>query len=236
MRARSTGVLSPGLGAAPPSPLAHGRTRIVLLCALALNQFLVAAAGACVATLGSALRTAMGLSGTALPWAVVVYLLVLGGLLLPLRWLCGRIGPFGGPFLVLLAGLWMFVQPSVVIGARLITTPVAFLVLRGVQGAGAAALTAVALVLVARVLPVRGERELARFGWGAVIVAGVFAGLVIGDRLPVGEWHWAFWMNLPLGALSGMTTLGLLRATRARKADSHLRTPAPSHSSPLPDV
>ena len=228
-------MLSTGLGSEPPSPPAHGRTRIVLLCALALNQFLVAAAGACVATLGPALRTAMGLSGTALPWAVVVYLLALGGLFLPLRWLCGRIGPFGGPFLVLLAGLWMFVQPSVVIGARLITTPVAFLVLRGVQGAGAAALTAVALVLVTRVLPVRGERESAHFGWGAVIVAGVFAGLLIGDRLPVGEWHWAFWMNPPLGVLSGTTTLGLLRAARARKADSHLRTPAPSRPSPLPD-
>jgi len=206
---------------------AHGRTRIVLLCALALNQFLVAMAGACVATLGPALRTAMGLSATALPWAVVVYLLALGGLLLPLRWLCTRIGPFGGPFLVLLAGLWMFVQTSVVIGARLISTPVAFLVLRGVQGAGAGALTAVALVLLERAFPGARERETAQFGWSAVIVAGLVAGLVLGGALPPGDWRWGFWVNAPLGVASGMTTLGLLRADRVR------RTPPATAARPL---
>ncbi|MEU6376337.1 MFS transporter [Streptomyces sp. NPDC046909] len=170
-----------------------------------LNQFVVALAGSSVATAGRGFRTAMGVSATALPWAVLVYVLALGVLLLPFRWLCGRVGPF----LVLLAGLWMFVQSSVAIGAHLVTTPDAFLALRAVQGAGAAALTAVALTL----MPVRVQPA-----WGAVILGGLGVGLLFGSALPDASWRWVFWANAPLAVLSGTTTLGLLRGARRRPA------------------
>ncbi|WP_328870167.1 hypothetical protein [Streptomyces sp. NBC_00287] len=124
-------------------------------------------------------------------------------LLLPLRWLCARIGPF----LVLLAGLWMFVQSSAVIAFGLITSPASFLVLRGVQGAGAAALTAVALTLLPRAFPSPDRREAALLGWSGVLLVGLAAGLMLGEK--------AFWMNLPLGVLSGATTLRLLRTRLA---------------------
>ncbi|MDN3022230.1 MFS transporter [Streptomyces sp. S.PB5] len=177
----------------------------ILAVALLLNQFVVALAGSSVATVGPGFRTAMGVSATALPWAVIVYVLALGVLLLPFRWLCGRIGPF----LVLLGGLWMFVQSSVVIGTHLVTTPHGFLALRGVQGAGAAALTAVALML----MPVR-----VRPAWSAVILGGLGVGLLLGSAVPGDSWRWVFWANVPLAVLSGMTTLGLLRGARRRPA------------------
>lgn len=208
----------------PPDPLLQSRIRRVLLVALGLNQFAVAAACGSVATVGQGLRVAVGLPATGLPWAVIVYVLALGGLLLPLRWLCTRIGPF----LTLLAGLWMFVQSSAVIGAGLVTTPTAFLVLRGVQGAGAGALTAVTLALLERVFPLPGEREGAQFGWSGVVLAGLTVGMVLGGAVPEDGWRWAFWINLPLGVLSGMTTLRLLRIARRvdRGAARHQPEPA----------
>ncbi|MGW1023375.1 MFS transporter [Streptomyces sp. NPDC002577] len=204
-------------GGSPGEPLRRGGPRgsapgevpRLLLGAVGLNQFAVAAAAGVVAPMGPALRAAHGLPPAWLPWAVLAYLLPLGGLAPALRRLIRRTGPLA----VLIAGLWLFVQASV--ACTVVHGQVTFLVLRGVQGTGGAALTAVALALV----PVRSDRLL--LGWDAVVLAGLGAGLTAGTVLTGPDWRWALWAAIPPTAAGGLTTVRLLRAQR----HTHLRKP-----------
>ncbi|MFI9763525.1 MFS transporter [Streptomyces sp. NPDC051963] len=175
-----------------------------LLAALALHQFVIAGAGAVVATLGDELRAANGLSATWLPWAVIAYAAGLGALVLPAR----RLGRRTGPLVMLLIGLWLFAQASV--AATLVPDTEPFLALRAAQGAGAAALTAAALLLV----PVHTNRLIVM--WGAVLIVGITVGLVAGANVPASHWRWTFWADVPLAAVGGVTAIRLLRVRRRR--------------------
>jgi hypothetical protein len=199
----------------PPAEGGFGGLRggRVLYAACALSQFLVAAGVSVVATMGPALREANGLRASRLPWAVLVYVLALGLLVLPLRLLIRRTRPLP----VLILGLWLFVQSSVAL--TLVSGAPAFLAFRAVQGAGAAALTATALVLaLAPVLaPVlEGQRpDRLLLAWAAVVVAGLGTGLAAGAVVGA-EWRWALWANVPLTATAGIPLVRLLRSTRLR--------------------
>lgn len=189
----------------------------VLYAACALSQFLVAVGASVVTTMGPALREANGLRASWLPWAVLVYALALGLLVLPLRLLIRRIRPL--PVLVL--GLWLFVQSSVAL--TLVSGAPAFLAFRAVQGAGAAALTATAFALVLA-LDLDGQRsDRLLLVWSAVVVAGLGTGLVVGAVVGA-EWRWALWANVPLTATAGVPLVRLLRSTRRRKGEVGART------------
>ncbi|MGW2285780.1 MFS transporter [Streptomyces phaeochromogenes] len=186
---------------------------LVMYAACALSQFLVAAGASVVTTMGPALREANGLRASWLPWAVLVYVLALGLLVLPLRLLIRRTRPLP----VLILGLWLFVQSSVAL--TLVSGAPAFLAFRAVQGAGAAALTATALALVLALdldLDLDGQRpDRLLFVWSAVVVAGFGAGLAAGAVVGA-DWRWALWANVPLTATAGIPLVRLLRSTRRR--------------------
>ncbi|MFF5005809.1 MFS transporter [Streptomyces phaeochromogenes] len=183
----------------------------VLYAACALSQFLVAAGASVVTTMGPALREANGLRASWLPWAVLVYVLALGLLVLPLRLLIRRTRPLP----VLILGLWLFVQSSVAL--TLVSGAPAFLAFRAVQGAGAAALTATALALVLALdLDLDGQRpDRLLLVWSAVVVAGFGTGLAAGAVVGA-DWRWALWANVPLTATAGIPLVRLLRSTRRR--------------------
>ncbi|MEV2190727.1 MFS transporter [Streptomyces phaeochromogenes] len=188
-----------------------------LYAACALSQFLVAAGASVVTTMGPALREANGLRASWLPWAVLLYVLALGLLVLPLRLLIRRVRPLP----VLILGLWLFVQSSVAL--TLVSGASAFLVFRAVQGAGAAALTATALALVLA-LDLDGQRsDRLLLAWSAVVVAGCCTGLAAGAVVGA-EWRWALWANVPLTAAAGFPLVRLLRSTRRRKEAVGART------------
>ncbi len=187
-----------------------------LLAALALHQFVIAGAGAVVAPLGEELRAANGLPATLLPWAVIAYAVGLGALVLPAR----RLGRRTGPLAMLLIGLWLFAQASV--ACTLVPDAEPFLALRAAQGAGAAALTAAALLVV----PAHTNRLIVV--WGAMIVAGLTAGLVAGANMPASHWRWTFWADVPLAAAGGVTAIRILRVRRRRgPAPAAVRDAAP---------
>ncbi|MEU9786222.1 MFS transporter [Streptomyces phaeochromogenes] len=185
----------------------------VLYAACALSQFLVAAGASVVTTMGPALREANGLRASWLPWAVLVYVLALGLLVLPLRLLIRRTRALP----VLILGLWLFVQSSVTL--TLVSGATAFLAFRAVQGAGAAALTATALALVLALdldLDLDGQRpDRLLLVWSAVVVAGFGTGLAAGAVVGA-DWRWALWANVPLTATAGIPLIRLLRSTRRR--------------------
>ncbi|MEU9958315.1 MFS transporter [Streptomyces sp. NPDC050982] len=179
----------------------------VLYAACALSQFLVAAGASVVAAMGPALREANGLRASWLPWAVLVYVLALGLLVLPLRLLIRRTRPLP----VLILGLWLFVQSSVAL--TLVSGAGAFLAFRAVQGVGAAALTATALALAPALVGRRPDRLL--LVWSVVVVAGLGTGLAVGTVVGA-DWRWALWANVPLTATAGIPLVRLLRSTWLR--------------------
>ena len=183
----------------------------ILYATCALSQFLVAVGASVVTTMGPALREANGLRASWLPWAVLLYVLALGLLVLPLRLLIRRVRPLP----VLILGLWLFVQSSVAL--TLVSGAPAFLAFRAVQGAGAAALTATALALVLALdLDLDGQRpDRLLLVWSAVVVAGFGTGLAAGAVVGA-DWRWALWANVPLTATAGIPLVRLLRSTRRR--------------------
>lgn len=53
---------------------------------------------------------------------------------------------------------------------------------------------------------------------GAVFAVSSVAGPLLGGWLTEGPgWRWAFWMNLPLGALSILATIFFLRLPRVQR-------------------
>src|SRR5205823_331963 len=70
---------------------------------------------------------------------------------------------------------------------------------RTVQGAGAAIVMPLTLTLISAAFPV--EKRGAAIGlWGGIAGLAVAAGPVVGGGVVDGiNWHWIFWLNVPLG-------------------------------------
>jgi EmrB/QacA subfamily drug resistance transporter len=70
---------------------------------------------------------------------------------------------------------------------------------RALQGLAAAALAPVGLTLVTEAFP-PGRRGAAVGLWGGIAGVGVAAGPLLGGAVTQGlDWHWVFWMNIPIG-------------------------------------
>jgi EmrB/QacA subfamily drug resistance transporter len=131
-----------------------------------------------------------------LAWVVTAYSIVFGSLLV----IGGRTGDRLGLRRVFFAGLLGFTVGSALCG---IAPTVALLIAgRAVQGAGAAfALPASVGLLLAAVPHERRSQTVAL--WGGVGALAVATGPSIGAFLVDGPgWRWAFYVNLPVGALA----------------------------------
>ena len=84
---------------------------------------------------------------------------------------------------------------------------------RTVQGAGAAIVMPLTLTLISEAFPL--EKRGAAIGlWGGIAGLAVAAGPVVGGAVVSGiDWHWIFWLNVPIG-------LALLPLARARLTES----------------
>jgi EmrB/QacA subfamily drug resistance transporter len=132
-----------------------------------------------------------------LTWVVNSYLIALGGLLL----LAGRLGDLLGRKRMFLAGLALFTTASLLCGVA--TTSAVLIVARFVQGAGAAMVSAVALGMIVMLFPEPRERDKAIAVWSFVGAVGASVGLILGGVLTQTlNWHWIFFVNLPVGVLA----------------------------------
>ncbi len=94
-------------------------------------------------------------------------------------------------------GLALFTAAS---AASALSTSVDMLVVaRAVQGIGAAIVTPLTLTLISEAFPL--EKRGAAIGlWGGVVGLAVAAGPVVGGAVVSGiDWHWIFWVNVPIG-------------------------------------
>jgi EmrB/QacA subfamily drug resistance transporter len=142
----------------------------------------------------------LGASISGLQWVVDAYVLVLAGLLL----LCGSLGDRYGRRRVMTTGLVVFASASA--GAALSTSLDALIVMRCLQGLGAALVLPATLSIITNVFP-RAERGRAIAAWTAIGGIGVGLGPVIGGYLiDAAGWAAVFWLQVPvtLTALAGM--------------------------------
>jgi EmrB/QacA subfamily drug resistance transporter len=144
----------------------------------------------------------LGFSQAGLAWVVNAYLIAFGGLLL----LAGRLGDLAGRRNVFLAGLAIFTVASMVCG--LAQSQPMLVGARFVQGIGGALTSAVILGVIVTLFP--GPRDMAKaIGvYAFVASAGGAVGLLAGGILTQAiNWHWIFFVNLPIGIITAMLAL-----------------------------
>ena len=144
-----------------------------------------------------------------LAWVVNAYLIAFGGLLL----LAGRLGDLVGRKRVFLTGLAVFTAASALCG--LADSQALLVGARFVQGAGGALTSSVILGMIVTMFPEPREQAKAMGVFSFVAAGGASIGLLAGGALTQAlNWHWIFFVNLPIGALA---TLAAIRVVAADK-------------------
>jgi EmrB/QacA subfamily drug resistance transporter len=133
-------------------------------------------------------------SESGLQWVVTAYALTFGGLLL----LGGRAADLLGRRRIFMLGLSVFTAAS--LGCGLAGNDAFLIVMRGVQGAGAAIVLPAALSIVMNMFAEGAERNKALGVWGGLGAAGATFGLITGGLLTkyLG-WEYIFYLNVPIG-------------------------------------
>lgn len=194
-------------------------SRLLALIVLCAGAFLAIVDETIVAVSLPAIQRDLGFTQSGLAWVTTAYLIAFGGLLL----LFGRLGDILGRKRVFLAGLAVFIAASALCGLAW-SAPV-LLVARFVQGAGAAALTAVVLGMIATLFPEPGQRAKAIGAFSFVQASGGTIGSLSGGLITqAASWHWIFAVNVPIGvAALGFAARLLPRESGARTARTDLQ-------------
>jgi EmrB/QacA subfamily drug resistance transporter len=166
------------------------------------------------------IQTDLHFSQSALAWVVNAYLIAFGGLLL----LVGRLGDLIGRRRIFLAGLTVFTTASVVCG--LADGQGLLIGARFVQGLGGAMTSAVILGMIVTMFPRPSDQAKAIGVYSFVAAAGGAIGLLAGGVLTQAiNWHWIFFVNVPIGVATGILTTRLLPDDRGIGLDKGADAP-----------
>jgi EmrB/QacA subfamily drug resistance transporter len=151
----------------------------------------------------------LGFSQAGLAWVVNAYLIAFAGLLL----LAGRLGDLAGRRNVFLAGLAVFTAASLLCG--LAANREMLIGARFLQGVGGALTSAVILGMIVTMFPEPREQAKAIGVFAFVASAGAAVGLLAGGILTqVLNWHWIFFVNLPVGAATAILAVRVIEQDR----------------------
>jgi EmrB/QacA subfamily drug resistance transporter len=147
----------------------------------------------------------LGFSQSNLAWVVNAYLIPFGGLLL----LAGRVGDLIGRKTVFMVGLGVFTVASLLCGIA--QSQEVLIGARFVQGVGGALTSGVILGIIVTMFPDPREQAKAIGVYSFVASAGASIGLLAGGLLTQGiNWHWIFFVNLPIGVATAVLALRLV--------------------------
>ena len=148
-----------------------------------------------------------------LQWVVTAYALTFGGFLL----LGGRAADLLGRRRVFMAGLATFTAAS--LACALATTDTFLIIMRGIQGLGAAMVLPAALSIVMNMFPEGAERNKALGLWGAIGASGATVGVLAGGALTrYAGWPYIFYLNVAIGAAALLLTRRVVPESRRHGA------------------
>jgi EmrB/QacA subfamily drug resistance transporter len=151
----------------------------------------------------------LGFSQASLAWVINAYLIPFGSLLL----LAGRIGDLVSRRGVFVSGLAVFTAASAWCG--LAESQQMLIAARFVQGIGGAMTSAVILGMIVTMFPEPREQARAIGVYSFVASAGGAVGLLLGGVLTESiNWHWIFFVNVPVGVGCATVAVRVLGADR----------------------
>jgi EmrB/QacA subfamily drug resistance transporter len=187
------------------TPTASERDRWIALVVLCAGFLMIILDQTIVNVALPSIQSDLDFSQSSLAWVVNAYLIAFGGLLL----LAGRLGDLIGRKRVFLAGLAVFTLASLLCGAA--QTQEMLIGARFLQGIGGAMTSAVILGMIVAMFPEPAEQARAIGIYAFVASAGAAIGLLAGGVLTEAiNWHWIFFVNAPIGIVTGLLSLRLL--------------------------
>jgi EmrB/QacA subfamily drug resistance transporter len=188
-----------------PAP-ASDRRRWAALVVVCLAQLMIVLDVSIVNVALPSIQRDLQMSQADLTWIVNGFLVTFGSLLL----LAGRLGDLAGRKRVFLVGVTTFVLASLLCGIA--PSPGALIAARLLQGIGAAAQASVILAIIVTEFPEPDARARAMSAYVFVSVAGGSLGLLAGGVLTQAlNWHWVFFVNLPIGVVTFALGYTLIR-------------------------
>ncbi|HKE79429.1 MAG TPA: MFS transporter [Solirubrobacteraceae bacterium] len=144
-------------------------------------------------------------SQSSLAWVVNAYLIAFGGLLL----LAGRLGDLVGRKRMFMIGLTVFTLASLLCGVS--QSQEMLIGARFVQGIGGAMTSAVILGMIVTMFPKPADQAKAIGVYSFVAAGGASIGLLAGGVLTEAlNWHWIFFVNVPIGIATGLLAQRLI--------------------------
>jgi EmrB/QacA subfamily drug resistance transporter len=170
------------------------RSRLIALYVLCTGMLMIVLDVTVVNVALPYIQKDLGFSDASLAWVVNAYLIAFGGLLL----LAGRLGDLLGRRRVFEVGLVVFTVSSAVCG--LSQNQVTLEISRFAQGAGGALTSSVILGVIVTMFTEPREQSKAIGVFAFVASAGGAVGLLAGGVLTQAmNWHWIFFINIPIG-------------------------------------
>jgi EmrB/QacA subfamily drug resistance transporter len=183
-----------------------------VLALMSVASFMVALDALVVTNALSTIRVDLGASIEALAWTVNAYNLSFAVLLMT----GAALGDRFGRRRMLVAGLALFTAASA--GAALAPSVGWLIVARAIQGAGGALVMPLAMALLSAAFS-REERPKALGLYSGLTGLAILIGPVIGGAIVQGfDWHWIFWINLPIGLITIALVLGRIRESSGPRA------------------
>jgi EmrB/QacA subfamily drug resistance transporter len=181
------------------------RSRWVALYVLCVGMLMIVLDATIVNVALPSIKEDLDFSQSSLAWVVNAYLIAFGGLLL----LAGRLGDLISRRGIFLVGLGVFSAASLVCG--LAQSQEVLVGARFVQGVGGAMASAVILGMIVTMFPEPREQAKAIGVYAFVASAGASAGLLAGGVLTQAiNWHWIFFVNIPIGIATAALAVRLL--------------------------
>ncbi|HWJ50807.1 MAG TPA: MFS transporter [Solirubrobacteraceae bacterium] len=178
-------------------PAAAERRRWLALAVLCLGQLMMVLDATIVNVALPSIQHELHFTQANLTWVIDGYMITFGGFLL----LAGRFGDLVGRKRVFLSGLVLFVAASILCG--LADSQATLIGARLIQGVGGAVASSVILAIIVTEFPGRVEQAKAMGLYAFVSAGGGSIGLLAGGALTQSlDWHWIFFVNVPIGAVA----------------------------------
>jgi EmrB/QacA subfamily drug resistance transporter len=179
--------------------------------------FMVALDNLVVTTALPVIKQDLGASLADLQWMVNAYTLTFAVLLIT----GAALGDRFGRQRVFVIGLGIFIGGSAL--AALSPSSDVLILARAIQGVGGAIVTPLTLTILSAAVPPE-RRAVALGAWGGIAGLAIAIGPLVGGAIAEGlDWHWIFWLNVPIGLV--LMPLAALRLKESRGPDGRLDIP-----------